>query len=89
MFNFCQQKYTPKSIVNLATLTGAIMVALGTDYAGLFSNNDDFAIHVLGVSKNAGEKLWYMPMSDVFDKQIDSPVADMKNISSGRWGERQ
>ncbi len=83
---YVQQTYKPKSIVDLATLTGAMMVALGMEYAGMFANNHDFAKHVLRISEQAGERLWHMPMGDIFDKQIDSPVADMKNISGGPWG---
>ncbi len=83
---YVQRTYKPRSIINLATLTGAVMVALGTDYAGLFSNNDNFANQVLRASAQVGERLWHMPVGDVFDKMIDSPFADMKNISNGRWG---
>lgn len=80
-----KQKYNPKFMVNLATLTGAIMVALGQEYAGLFSNNDELAERLAGAGKATGEKLWRMPLGTEYDKQIDSKVADMKN-TGGRYG---
>lgn len=83
---YVQEKYAPRCIVDLATLTGAIMIALGTQYAGVFGNSEDFTKTVVQAAKNAGEKAWYMPLDKDFDAELDSPVADMKNISSGRWG---
>ncbi|MCU0818762.1 MAG: leucyl aminopeptidase [Beijerinckiaceae bacterium] len=80
-----KQKYNPGFMVNLATLTGAIMVALGQEYAGLFSNNDELAERLAKSGRATGEKLWRMPLGPEYDKQIDSKVADMKN-TGGRFG---
>ncbi len=72
----------PDAIVDLATLTGAIIVALGNDVAGLFSNHDGFAGQVLAASKVAGEPMWQLPVWNNYRKHIDSDVADMKNIGT-------
>lgn len=80
-----KHKFEPKFMVNLATLTGAIMVALGQEYAGLFSNNDDLAENLAKAGKATGEKVWRMPLGPEYDKQIDSKFADMKN-TGGRFG---
>lgn len=80
-----KQKFNPKFMVNLATLTGAIMVALGQEHAGLFSNNDDLAKNLAMAGKATGEKLWRMPLGPEYDKHIDSKFADMKN-TGGRYG---
>nr|WP_316653459.1 leucyl aminopeptidase [uncultured Gellertiella sp.] len=81
---YCQDRFKPAAMINLATLTGAIMVALGTDHAGLFSNNDDLAAHLTAAGLATGEKLWRMPLGKAYDKMIDSRFADMKN-SAGRY----
>ena len=80
-----KQKYNPKFMINLATLTGAIMVALGQEHAGLFSNNDDLSNNLLKAASATGEKLWRMPLGAEYDKIIDSKFADVKN-SGGRYG---
>jgi leucyl aminopeptidase len=72
----------PDAIVDLATLTGAIIVALGNDVGGVFSNHDGFAQQVLAASKVAGEPMWQLPMWNNYRKQLDSDVADMKNIGT-------
>src|SRR5258708_12101361 len=72
-------------MVDLATLTGAIMVALGTEYAGLFSNNDELAERLTKVGLATGERVWRMPLGPEYDKQIDSQFADVKN-TGGRNG---
>jgi leucyl aminopeptidase len=77
--------YKPKIIIDFATLTGAIMVALGENYAGLFSNDDNLSDHLLQSGKNTKEKLWRMPMDSDFDKMMSSKFVDLKNISSGRY----
>ncbi len=82
---YCQDRFQPKFMVNLATLTGAIMVALGQHYAGLFSNNDDLAGRLVSAGQATQERLWRMPLGPEFDKLIDSKNADMKNIG-GRFG---
>jgi leucyl aminopeptidase len=81
---YCQERFKPKFMINLATLTGAIMVALGNQHAGLFSNNDDLANNLLESGKFTDERLWRMPMGADYDKMIDSKNADMKNIG-GRF----
>jgi leucyl aminopeptidase len=79
-------KFKPKFMVDLATLTGAIMVALGTEYAGLFSNNDELAERLTKVGLETGEKVWRMPLGPEYDKQIDSQFADMKNTGVRHGG---
>ncbi|QDL97752.1 leucyl aminopeptidase [Rhodopseudomonas palustris] len=83
---YVAQKHKPKFMVDLATLTGAIMVALGTEYAGLFSNNDQLAERLTAVGQSTGEKVWRMPLGSEYDKQIDSQFADMKNTGSRNGG---
>jgi len=80
---YLQERYRPRLIVDLATLTGAIIVALGHEQAGLFCNNDELAAKLLAAGEATGEKLWRMPLAKEYDKMIDSKVADIKN-SSGR-----
>jgi leucyl aminopeptidase len=77
-----QECFKPKSIVDLATLTGAITIALGYEYAGLFSNSDDLSDKLLKAGKDSNEKLWRLPLGEAYDKLLDSPIADMQNISS-------
>ncbi|MGV8832181.1 MAG: leucyl aminopeptidase [Devosia sp.] len=80
---YTQDRFKPKFMINLATLTGAIIVALGHEHAGLFSNNDELATRLLAAGLNANEKLWRMPLSAVYDKMIESKFADIRN-SVGR-----
>ena len=82
---YVAKKFKPKFMVDLATLTGAIMVALGTEYAGLFSNNDELAGRLTEAGLATGERVWRMPLGPEYDKQIDSQFADMKN-TGGRNG---
>jgi len=82
---YVAKKFKPQFMVDLATLTGAIMVALGTEYAGLFSNNDQLAERLAGVGQATGERVWRMPLGPEYDKLIDSQFADMKN-TGGRHG---
>ena len=77
---YCQDRFKPKFMVDLATLTGAIIIALGNDYAGLFSNNDELADNLLAASQASGEPLWRLPIPPAYEKQIDSMAADMKNV---------
>jgi leucyl aminopeptidase len=77
---YIQDKYKPKFMVNLATLTGAILVALGKEHAGLFSNNDELSTRLLDAGVATGEKVWRLPLTPEYDKLIDHDVADMKNI---------
>ena len=80
---YTQQRFKPKAMVDLATLTGAILVALGQDHAGLFSNNDDLAAKLSAAGTATGEKVWRLPMGPAYDKMIESRFADIKN-SAGR-----
>jgi leucyl aminopeptidase len=82
---YCKERFKPQIMINLATLTGAIMVALGTHHAGLFCNDDPLADDLLKAGLETGEKLWRMPLGKEYDKIIDSKFADMKN-SGGRNG---
>ena len=82
---YCQQKYDPRFMVDLATLTGAIIVALGHEYAGFFSNDDALSAQLHAAGAATGENLWRMPLGDAYDKQIKSDIADMKNVG-GRPG---
>lgn len=81
-----QRTYNPARIVDLATLTGAIMVSLGNEHAGIFSNDDALADALLAAGKATGEKLWRLPIGPAYDKLIDSPIADMKNVGPRNGG---
>lgn len=81
---YTQENYKPKNIIDLATLTGAITIALGQEYAGIFSNDDALSGSLIKSGFETGEKLWRFPMGEEYDKLIDSPIADMQNISSGK-----
>ncbi len=83
---YCQERFKPRFMVDLATLTGAIMVALGQSHAGLFSNNDELAERLTAAGLVTQEKLWRMPMGPEYDKLIDSKNADMKNIGGRNAG---
>ena len=76
-----KKKFKPEFIVDLATLTGAIIVSLGSEYAGLFSNNDRLSNQLMESGEKVQEKLWRMPLHKNFDKLIDSKNADMQNIN--------
>ena len=78
---FTEEKYKPKFIVDLATLTGAIIVSLGSEYAGLFSNDDKLSNQLIDVGEKTEEKVWRMPLNKNFDKLINSKNADMQNIN--------
>jgi leucyl aminopeptidase len=77
---YAQKKFNPKAMIDLATLTGAIIVSLGNEHAGVFSNNDDLVDKLSKAGKSEGENVWRLPLAPGYDKQIDSDVADMKNI---------
>ena len=86
---YAETEFKPKTMIDLATLTGAICVALGEKYAGIFTNNDDLASEIAEASKNTGECSWRMPLEgegEYFDKMMDSDIADVKNISQSRFG---
>jgi leucyl aminopeptidase len=82
---YAQQTFKPRFMIDLATLTGAIMIALGKENAGLFSNDDKLAAQLAKAGEAVGETVWRMPMGSAYDKMIDSKNADMKNIG-GRFG---
>ena len=82
---YCQDRFKPKFMVDLATLTGAIIVALGNDYAGCYANNDELGANLMAASEATGEPMWRMPLPPQYDKNIDSMIADMKN-TGGRPG---
>ena len=82
---YAQETFSPRAVIDLATLTGAIMVALGQEFAGLFSNNDELAQRLIAAGDATGEKVWRMPLGQAYDKLIDSKFADMKN-TGGRHG---
>jgi leucyl aminopeptidase len=82
---YAQQKYDPKFMVDLATLTGAIIIGLGHEYAGLFSNDDTLCQRLSAAGEVTGERVWRMPLDEAYDKQIRSDIADMKNVG-GRPG---
>ena len=84
--SYVQEKFDPEIIIDLATLTGAIMIALGLDYCGVFSNNDDLWKKIEASGKNTGEKVWRMPLDENFRRDMDSAFADIKNIGSSRFG---
>ncbi|MGB3318917.1 MAG: leucyl aminopeptidase [Sphingopyxis granuli] len=81
-----QQACSPKVIVDLATLTGAMVIALGHEYAGMFANDDDLAAKLIEAGEASGNKLWRFPLSPAYDKLLDSPIADMKNIGPREAG---
>ena len=79
--SFTENKYEPKFIVDLATLTGAIIISLGEEYAGLFSNNDELSKNILKAGENVNEKIWRLPLHKNYDKLMDSTIADVQNIN--------
>ncbi len=85
VLHYVNTKYKPKFMIDLATLTGAIIVSLGQEYAGLFANDDRLAERLSKAGDETGERVWRMPLGPEYDKMIDSKFADMKN-TGGRWG---
>ena len=81
---YTQNRFKPKFMINLATLTGAVIVALGSSRAGMFSNDEKLAERLTKVADLTGEDLWRLPLGDVYDKQINSAIADMQNIGADR-----
>jgi leucyl aminopeptidase len=80
-----QKEYAPATVIDLATLTGAIIISLGHEHAGMFTNSDDLAGQLDAAGKATGDKLWRFPIGPAYDKLIDSPIADMKNVGP-RYG---
>ncbi|MEO0752399.1 MAG: leucyl aminopeptidase [Pseudomonadota bacterium] len=83
---YVQETYKPAAVINLATLTGAIIIGLGHENAGVFSNDDAFCDHFLAAAKTEAEDAWRMPMGDAYDKMLKSRVADMKNVGGRAAG---
>ena len=81
---YCQDRFKPRLMVDLATLTGAIIIALGHEHAGLYSNDEKLAEQLAAAGKATGETLWRMPLGDAYNKMMDSDAADVKNISGNR-----
>ena len=79
--SFTEKKFKPKFIIDLATLTGAIVISLGEEYAGLFSNNDDLSNKIFKIGNQIGEKVWRLPLHENYNKLINSLVADVQNIN--------
>jgi len=83
---YVQEKFKPRAIVDLATLTGAIIIALGNEYAGLFSNDDKLAERIAAAGTAVGEPAWRLPLGEAYDKAIDTDAADMKNVGNRAGG---
>ncbi len=84
--HYAQERFEPEVIVDLATLTGAMLIALGHEQAGVFSNDDDLAARLVAAGQASGDKLWRLPLGAAYDKLIDSPIADMKNVGGRAAG---
>ena len=82
---YCKERFKPRFMVNLATLTGAVMVALGAYHAGLFSNDDALAAELTDAGDTTAEKVWRLPLSEEYDKMVDSRFADMRNTGGSRF----
>jgi leucyl aminopeptidase len=83
---YTQERFKPKFMIDLATLTGAIIISLGLEYAGVFTNSDELAANIADAGPKVGEKSWRMPIPAEYDRHIDSPIADVKNMGNGRAG---
>jgi leucyl aminopeptidase len=83
---YAQREYKPEVMVDLATLTGAMIISLGHEYAGLFSNDDGLAERLAAAGTESGDRLWRFPMGEAYDKMMDSPIADMKNSGAREGG---
>jgi leucyl aminopeptidase len=86
VMTYAQQTYKPKRMIDLATLTGAMVISLGHEHAGIFSNNDALAGELLAAGQETGDKLWRMPLGEAYDRLIDSPIADIKNVGPREGG---
>jgi leucyl aminopeptidase len=81
-----QRQYRPEVMVDLATLTGAMIISLGHEYAGIFSNDDGLANKLVAAGTATGDRLWRFPVGEAYDKLIDSPIADIKNVGPREGG---
>ncbi|MGY6552200.1 MAG: leucyl aminopeptidase [Erythrobacter sp.] len=86
VLHWAQEQYDPARMVDLATLTGAMIISLGHEYGGMFANDDTLAAQLDAAGKACGDKLWRMPLGSAYDKLIDSPIADIKNIGPREAG---
>jgi len=86
VLHWAQEHYDAARIVDLATLTGAMIISLGNEYGGMFANDDTLAAQLAAAGLASGDKLWRMPLGHNYDKMIDSPVADIKNIGPREAG---
>jgi leucyl aminopeptidase len=86
VLHYVNKRFKPRFMVNLATLTGAILVALGNEYAGMFSNDDELAARLFAAGEETGERVWRMPLGPEYDKLIDSKFADVKNTGGRNAG---
>ncbi len=86
VMTWAQRTVKPKLMVDLATLTGAMVIALGHEFAGIFSNNDELASQLMAAGKETGDHLWRQPLGEAYDRLIDSPIADMKNVGPREGG---
>ena len=84
--HWVQEQYSPEVMIDLATLTGAMIIALGYEHGGCFSNDDGLADQLLEAGRESGDKLWRLPLAKAYDKLIDSPLADMKNVGPREGG---
>ncbi len=84
VLHYVNTKYKPEFMVDLATLTGAIIIALGNERAGLFANDDTLAERIFAAGETVGERVWRLPLGEEYDKALDTDAADMKNIGGGR-----
>ena len=84
--HWAQNEFDPAAVIDLATLTGAMLIALGNEQAGLFSNDDTLAGNLSTAGATSGDKVWRMPIGPAYDKLIDSPIADMKNVGPREAG---
>jgi leucyl aminopeptidase len=83
---WAQQQYKPEVMIDLATLTGAMIISLGHEYGGMFANDDDLAAKLAVAGRKTGDKVWRFPMGDAYNKMMDSPIADMKNSGAREGG---
>ena len=86
VMTWAQRQYKPETMVDLATLTGAMIISLGFEYAGMFTNDDGLASQLSAAGFATGDKLWRFPMGEAYDKLMDSPIADMKNSGAREGG---
>ena len=86
VITYAQRTFRPKTMVDLATLTGAMVISLGHEYGGVFSNDDSLAAELQAAGTKSGDKLWRMPLGEAYDRLIDSPIADIKNVGPREGG---